>query len=419
LLLSLLLLPLPVQAEVTQQGLAGRLILGYQGWYGCPGDFQDNGDWQHWFWGGHAAQNLAVELLPSTRGIDPRDLCDSGLKRPDGSAVHLFSSQNARVVAQHFAWMRDHGIDGVAVQRFASELAHPERRRRLDHLLENVRAAAAASRRVFYVTYDITGGPPDVTDLIRRDWKHLVDDLKLTASPAYLTDHSKPVVEFWGFGFLGNHPGAPTEVASLIADFKAGRGGLQAAMVVGGVPTHWRTLIDDSRTDQAWAAVYRNYDVISPWSVGRFGDEAGADAFLRDDVLPDLAETRRLGVGYQPVVFPGFSWSNLQRNHGTKAPLNQIPRQCGRFLWHQVFNLLRAQVDMLYGAMFDELDEGTAMLPSVTSADKLPTGSTLVYLNEDGCRLPDDWYLRVIGKAAGFLRAQSAAPPKLESVLTP
>jgi len=29
--------------------LKGRLIVGYQGWFGCPNDFEDNKVWQHWF----------------------------------------------------------------------------------------------------------------------------------------------------------------------------------------------------------------------------------------------------------------------------------------------------------------------------------------------------------------------------------
>jgi hypothetical protein len=177
----------------------------------------------------------------------------------------------------------------------------------------------------------------------------------------------------------------------------------------------------DAKSEEAWAKVYRSYDVISPWSVGRFSDESGADGFIRDVVDPDLVETRRLGLRYMPVVFPGFSWFNLMTNRRKpdQAMLNQIPRSCGRFLWRQFANALRAHVDSLYVAMFDEADEGTAILPAETRMDKLPGGTNMVFLNQDGCNLSDDWYLRVTGAAAGFMHRGEAPPPELKTAIGP
>jgi hypothetical protein len=292
---------------------------------------------------------------------------------------------------------------------------------RSDNVLKNVMAAAEAYGRVFFVVFDISGvNPRTVTDDVRQDWRHLVEDLKLTASPAYLRDRGKPVVELWGFG-LGDRPGNPEDVAALVADLKSGRDGLAAATVIGGVPTHWRTLNIDAKSDAAWANVYRSYDVISPWSVGRFTDEAGADAFLRDVLKPDLAETHRLGLRYMPVVFPGFSWSNLMRNRGKldQAVLNRTPRNCGRFLWRQFDNVLTAGIDSIYVAMFDEADEGTAIFPAETRADKLPKGAQMVYLNQGGCSLPDDWYLQVTGAAARYLHEGQTPPQQLDAVIRP
>jgi hypothetical protein len=40
-------------------GLSGRLIVGYQGWFGCPGDYEGNKDWQHWF-----VKAVRAEFLP-------------------------------------------------------------------------------------------------------------------------------------------------------------------------------------------------------------------------------------------------------------------------------------------------------------------------------------------------------------------
>jgi len=405
------------------EGLSGRLIVGYQGWFGCPGDFEDNTLWQHWFVKGVRPELLTVEVLPSVRGFEVADLCDTRLPRADGQGtIRLFSSQNPAVVAAHFRMMRDHGIDGAAVQRFVSELSDPTKKRRSDRVIQNVQAAAQATGRAFFVAYDVSGADPKtVVDAVRQDWRYLTDVLRVNASAAYLRDNGKPVLEVWGFGF-SDRPAPPTsDVRALIVDLKSGRRGLAAVTLVGGVPAHWRTLSGDSRAEAVWAAIFRSYDVISPWSVGRFSDTSGADRFVRDIVNQDISEVRRLGLRYMPVVFPGFSWSNLMRSRGRgdRAVLNEIPRGCGRFLWRQVSNLLGAHVDSLYVAMFDEADEGTAISPAVTTIGGLPKGASMVYLNQDGCALPDDWYLRVAGAAAGFLRESTIPPRSLDTVIEP
>ena len=123
-----------------------------------------------------------------------------------------------------------------------------------------------------------------------------------------------------------------------------------------------------------------------------------------------MAEARRIGVDYMPVVFPGFCWANLMHalHEDDKATFNQIPRCCGRFYWLQVFDTLSAGATMIYGAMFDEVDEGTAMfkiLPSAKDAavTGVPPKTFFVTLDADGCRLPSDWYLRLAGAATKAL----------------
>jgi hypothetical protein len=69
--------------------------------------------------------------------------------------------------------------------------------------------------------------------------------------------------------------------------------------------------------------------------------------------------------------------------------------------------------------MFDEADEGTAIFPAETRADKLPAGTKMVYLNDDGCSLPDDWYLRISGAAAKFLHDSAVPPAQLDAVVRP
>jgi hypothetical protein len=414
------------QATVATQssGLKGRLIVGYQGWFGCPQDVPGNARWEHWFHrNSSGVENLAVDLLPLVTQFRTEDLCPTSLRRADGAPINVFSSQNPRVVEQHFKWMREHGIDGAAVQRFVAPLAIAELKMRSDRVMRNVRAAAESNGRVFYVTYDVSGASAaTVIDDIRRDWQYLSKDLKLTASPRYLHVNGKPVLQLWGFGFK-DHPGSPANVAQLIDELKAG------ATVIGGVPTNWRTLDGDSQTDTRWADVYRRYDVLSPWTVGRFRNDAGVDRFVRDHVLPDMVEAKGLGIGYMPVVFPGFSWYNLQRGRGQQklAIRNQIPRRCGNFLWRQIFALLAARadnrvemrIDMMYAAMFDEVDEGTALFPTEARENRLPAGANLTALDQDGCALPDDWYLRITGKAADYLRRNEMPPVKLEAVMQP
>lgn len=399
-------------ANKLSPGLAGRTIVGYQGWYGCPSDFEENRLWQHWFVKDVKPQYLTVDLLPDTSKLDNRDLCDTGLVRSDGKGtVKLFSSLNPAVVRSHFQAVRRYGIDGIALQRFVVGLDDPQKLRRMDQVLRNVLAAAEASEQVFYITYDVSGAAPaTVIAQVLADWKHLQEAFVLAKSPAYLKDGGRPVLQLWGFGFL-DRPGEPDEVLKLLDQLKAA-----GVFLIGGVPTHWRSLTGDSRTAPAWGKVYRSYDAISPWTVGRFADAAGADAFTRDLVMPDMAEAHKYGMRYMPVVFPGFSWFNLMNNRGQSAVVNQIPRHCGRFMWRQMANLLNAKADTIYVAMLDEFDEGTAILPAEMSAARTPEGARTLADTDDACNAPPDQYLRLTGKAAALLHGRRPVSPDPDEI---
>jgi hypothetical protein len=71
-----------------------------------------------------------------------------------------------------------------------------------------------------------------------------------------------------------------------------------------GLPSYWRTRSRDASLDAGWEQVWKRLGVISPWAVGRFGDDAGADAYRRTVLEPDIKATQSLGVDYMPVVFP-------------------------------------------------------------------------------------------------------------------
>ena len=61
---------------------------------------------------------------------------------------------------------------------------------------------------------------------------------------------------------------------------------------------------------------------------------------------------------------------------------------------------------MVYGAMFDEVDEGTAMYKLAPTAAQLPAQGTFVPLNIDGYNLGSDWYLRLANQAGRMLRGE-------------
>jgi hypothetical protein len=416
LLQALMLIPSGLAWAQTSGGAAhfyttlrGIHVAGYQGWFACPGDGAKGVGWGHWFRGGSNPQDpnsLAVDLWPDTSELDADERCLTAFHLPSGAPAFLFSDQNPKTVARHFAWMKQYGIDGAAMQRFLTGLVRADLNRNFNTVLANARASAEANRRGFFVMYDISGMHGDVAlQAIEQDWKLLTDELHLTDSPAYIFDRGKPVVAVWGLGFKDRDV-TPDQAAAIIRYFRTAS---VPATVLGGVPASWRNLGEDgyyrdSRTEPQWAAIYRSLDVISPWSVGRFGNNNGADSFARLRLFPDIAETRLLGIEYMPVVFPGYS-----RRHGAfpekNLPLNSSPRRCGAFYQRQVQNAVKAGAQMLYTAMFDEINEGTAIFKLAADANQEPTGTDLFALNADGCRAAgSDMYLRLAGEATHVLR---------------
>lgn len=385
------LLPLAPPA-VDATTLRWKVLCGYQGWFRCPGDPAGEG-WRHWSRNAAriAPDTLTVEMWPDTSEYAADELYPApGFSHPDGTPARLFSSAHPRTVDRHFDWMRQYGIDGAFVQRFLVDVGRPS----ADRVLSHVRAAAAKAGRVYAVCYDLSGTPRGkLPDLLTTDWKRLVDVERVTADPGYLHHDGRPVVFVWGF--YSDRFG-PDLAHRLIDAFKAGD--RYAATLVGGCQWGWR-----AEPDAGWARAFRRFDVISPWNVGHTTREGGRKHAATGTWAADLAEAKRAGMAYLPVIYPGFGWANLK---GKAAVRDTIPRLGGEFFWRQFVAAAKVGAEMAYVAMFDEVDEGTAIF-KVSNAP--PTQAA--FATYDG--LPADWYLRLAAEGAKVIRGDRPAEPTL------
>jgi hypothetical protein len=388
---------------VDTSTLTGKVMTGYQGWFNCEGDGAELG-WKHWAarpFQPFAPGNVHVDYWPDVSELTPAERFKTGFKLADGRPAEVFSSFNRETVLRHFRWMREAGIDGAFVQRFATGLKSTARLRHTDAVLTHCREGANREGRAYAVMYDLSGLPAGGVAGVIADWKRLHTQMKLDADPAYLKHCGKPLVAVWGIGFSdGKRSYTLAECRALVELLKA-----DGCAVMLGVPTGWRGLKRDSVSDPKLHEILKLADVVSPWTVGRYRNPKEAARHADEYWQPDLAWCRAAGLDYLPVVFPGFSWHNLKG-----AELDAIPRLKGDFLWSQFVAAKRAGATMIYVAMFDEVDEGTAIFKC---ANQPPVGVS-PFLTYEG--LPSDFYLRLTGAGARLLRGElpiTAAKPAI------
>jgi hypothetical protein len=350
-------------------------------------------------------------MYPDLSELDTDERCEVPDMTLGGKPAYLFSSRNQKTVSRHFRWMNQYGLDGVLVQRFVGSIRgkHADG----DVVLKNIMTAARESGRTFAIEYDISGGNPETfAQTLKDDWTYLVDELKVTSHPNYQRHNKKPVLSIWGMGLNdGNaHPPAdPQPAKDLIEWFKSKAPAQYRVTYMGGTPARWGTLTVDSRREPAWADVYAAMDVVQPWNVGRYGTLEAVDRWKEDVLAPDVKLAATNHQIYMPVIFPGFSWHNLKRN----AKENQIPRLRGEFLWRQAYNARMAGAKALKIAMFDEVDEGTAILKIVSHRKEAPDQGFWLTLDADGAELPSDWYLRLAGEITRMFHGDIKPDPKV------
>ncbi|MBB3194094.1 lectin [Roseateles terrae] len=389
-------LPLsPVRAASPVGDVVGKITVGYQGWFACRGDGSPINAWWHW------SQDWSRTPSPTNRAIiswpDMRDYpatYASGFARlGNGSPATLFSSYDSSTVNLHFKWMQQNGCDTAALQRFNPNGGEGATR---DAMALKVRQAAETYDRKFYIMYDVTSWASMQSE-IKADWLNKMS--ALTTSGAYARQNGRPVVGIWGFGFNdSNRDWSPAACLDVIQWFKA-----QGCYVMGGVPTYWREGKNDSRA--GFLDVYRAFNMLSPWMVGRIGDAAGSDAFYQNLHLPDQLDCNAHGIDYQPCVMPG----DLSAGH----------RAHGDFMWRQFYNLVRAGAQGLYISMFDEYNEANQIAKTAESAAFLPTNAAMKALDEDGVACSADYYLRLTADGGRMLKGQWPLTPMRPTVPMP
>lgn len=379
-------------AIVDSSTLTGKVMCGYQGWFNCPGDGA-NIDWKHWvkqrgkpFRPG----NASVDLWPDLTEFTAEEKFATGYKHADGRVAEVFSSARRPTVLRHFQWMQEHGIDGVFLQRFVASHSNAKLLSNQNNVLSHVRAGATASGRAFAVMYDLSGSKAGQVKRVRQDWERL-QDTKITANTTYLHHKGHPVVAVWGVGFSDDRDYELQECLELVRWLKE-----SGCTVMLGVPSYWRAGTRDAVDDPLLHRILEQADIVSPWSVGRYQNSQQAKRHASQTWSPDLAWCRQRKLDFLPVVFPGFSWHNL---HGDE--LNAIPRDKGRFLWSQLFAAQNIGCSMIYIAMFDEVDEATAIFKCTNDP---PVGPNAKFLTYEG--LPSDYYLKLVGHAAKTLRGE-------------
>ncbi len=325
----------------------------------------------------------------------------------NGQPAMLFSSYDQQVVDTHFRWMEENDIDTAALQRFNPFGGEGPTR---NAMTLKVRRAAETYHRKFYIMYDISGWN-NFGAQIKTDWtNYMIGQIQITNSSAYARQNGKPVVCLWGMGFT-DRPGNQATCIDVIDWFKD-----QGCYVIGGVPTWWRESISDSKTN--FLGVYTNFDMISPWMVGRFNDAAGSDSYRVNVNQGDIAFCNSQGIDYQPCIVPGHRWQTPESGG----------RMYGNYMWHQVVNMMQIGAQGLYISMYDEFNEGTQIIPTAEDASMNPAGTSLITWDADGVHCSSDFYLRLTGDAARMFRGETpfhtthstpyVLPPAVPSVPT-
>jgi hypothetical protein len=382
----------------------GLVMAGYQGWFRVGRDGQMYPD----------ESRIRIDLWPDVTEYEKT--YPTGLKRADGSTARFFNSADKSTVDLHFKWMKDYGLDGVFMQRFFGATRPNARSGPEVDVLRHAFQAASEKERAIAVMYDLSGLRDSGEDCMRiaDDWRFLVDTLKVTDQPGtktYLHHRGRPLVVIWGVGFPDRGYDIKAIGLDRLIDFLHNDPDYGGCSVMLGVPTFWRDLNADCRNEPYLHELIKKADLVMPWMVQRFSPLLHNDMWrYRDVIKADMKWCKENGVDYVPCVYPGFSWHNLSRFEfpDDVKPVGSIPRQGGRFYWQLISTAIGAGADKLYVAMFDEVNEGTAIFKCT---DHPPVSNVAKFIDMDG--QPSDHYLWLTGEAGRMLRKERPFSDKM------
>lgn len=341
----------------------GLVMTGYQGWFGTPEDGCKHGNqWYHYQENGKFEPGVlrnSIDFWPDIREYE-KTYTPGKFLLPNGGKARVYSAYDKSSVMLHFKWMKEYGIDGAFMQRFVGEVIdNPKGKDHFDKVLEHAMEASNTHQRAICVMYDLGGFQPDQLNKALEDSQSILDKYQLldrNKQKYYLYENKKPLIVLWGVGFNDNRPYSLGDVESLMNGLKQ-----KGFSIMLGVPTYWREGRNDALGDAKLQTLVKAADVIMPWFVGRYNKDNYSG--FHNLITQDIAWCKSNKVAYAPLCFPGASDRNMHPGNSV------VFRHGGQFLWDQMYYCIKSGAQMLYIAMFDEIDEGTAIYKCLNQSD--------------------------------------------------
>lgn len=380
------------KVQILYPTYKGLVMCGYQGWFNALGDGAGRGWYHYQHRGMFKPGSCEIDLWPDVS--EYKKTYRTPFFYKDGSPAYVFSAYDYSTVDLHFKWMKEYGIDGVFMQRFVAEIRNPRGKKQFDKVLHSAMTAATKYNRAICIMYDLSGMHPGEEQIVFKDIDELIQkyDLHDNKYLTYLHQNGKPLVAIWGVGFNDNREYGFKEAEILINGMKA-----RGFSVMLGVPAYWRELKNDALPNTELHRLIKKCDIVMPWFVGRYNEKSFPH--FKELIRKDIGWCRKSGVAYAPLAFPGFSWKNMNGPEATS-----ISRDRGSFFWEQVAAEKQAGAKMLYIAMFDEMNEGTAIFKCATKSHlPLNKNGTFIGIDDD---LGSDYYLWLAGQAARWFHGE-------------